>query len=74
MNFQKQDRYCNKKESTGDLMNSLTLITIEEGQKKYGFGRKKLMQIANENDAVRRFGYRSVRIDTAVLDRAIKKY
>ena len=55
-------------------MNSLTLITIEEGQKKYGFGRKKLMQIANENDAVRRFGYRSVRIDTAVLDRAIKKY
>ena len=47
---------------------------IEEGQKRYGFGRKKLMEIANENDAVRRFGYRSVRIDTAILDKALKKY
>ncbi len=56
------------------MMSTTALVTIEEGQKRYGFGRKKLMEIANENDAVRRFGYRSVRIDTAILDKALKRY
>lgn len=49
------------------------LGTVEEAQERYRLGRNKLMEIAENEGAVRRFG-RSVRIDISVLDRAITNY
>ncbi len=49
------------------------LATIEQAKERYKLGRNKLMEIAENENAVRRFG-RSVRIDVEVLDKAIEQY
>jgi len=46
---------------------------VEEAQERYRLGRNKLMEIAENKNAVRRFG-RSVRIDIPVMDKAIEQY
>ncbi len=52
---------------------AVKLGTVKEAQERYRLGRSKLMEIAENEGAVRRFG-RSVRIDVSVLDRAIANY
>ena len=49
------------------------LATVPQAKERYKIGRTKLMQIAEDNGAVRRFG-RSVRIDVLVMDKAIENY
>lgn len=49
------------------------LATVNEARERYRLGRTKLMQIATDNNAVRRFG-RSVRIDVPAMDKAIANY
>ncbi len=52
---------------------AVKLGTVKEAQERYRLGRSKLMEIAENEGAVRRFG-RSVRVDVSVLDRAIANY
>ena len=49
------------------------LATVEQAKERYKLSRNLLMQIAEDNNAVRRFG-RSVRIDVLVMDKAIENY
>lgn len=49
------------------------LGTVKEAKERYRLGRNKLMEIAESENAVRRFG-RSVRIDISVMDNAINNY
>ena len=57
-----------------NFSNDITkLATVPQAKERYKLGRTKLMQIAEDNNAVRRFG-RSVRIDIEVLDKAIENY
>lgn len=49
------------------------LATVEQAKERYKIGRTKLMQIAEDNGAVRRFG-RIVRIDIEAFDKAIENY
>lgn len=53
--------------------NVTRLATVPQAKERYKIGRTKLMQIAEDNNAVRRFG-RSVRIDVLLMDKAIEKY
>lgn len=53
--------------------NVVKLGTVEEAKERYRLGRNKLMEIAESENAVRRFG-RSVRIDISVMDNAINNY
>ena len=46
------------------------LATVQQAVERYKLGRTKLMEIAENENAVRRFG-RSVRIDVPAMDRAI---
>lgn len=49
------------------------LATVEQAKDRYKLSRNLLMQIAEDNGAVRRFG-RSVRIDIPAMDKAINNY
>lgn len=49
------------------------LATIQQAVERYKLGRTKLMEIAENENAVRRFG-RSVRIDVPAMDKAISNY
>lgn len=54
--------------------NNITkLATIKEAQERYRVGRDTLLNLAEDNFAVRRFG-RLVRIDIGILDKAIENY
>lgn len=49
------------------------LCTVQQAVERYKIGRTSLIQLAERENAVRRFG-RSVRIDVQVLDKAIEQY
>lgn len=49
------------------------LATIEQAKERYKLSRNLLVKIAEENNAIRRFG-RAIRVDVTVLDRAIENY
>jgi hypothetical protein len=49
------------------------LATVNEARERYRLSRNLLMEVAEINNAVRRFG-RAVRIDIEVMDRAIENY
>ena len=49
------------------------LATVPQAVERYKLGRTKLMEIAEDNRAVRRIG-RAVRIDVPALDKAISNY
>ena len=49
------------------------LATVDEARERYRLGRNLLMKIAEDNNAIRRFG-KSVRIDIPVMDKAIENY
>lgn len=49
------------------------LATLDEARQRYRLGRTKMMEIAKENGAYRKFG-KVVRIDTLVMDKAIENY
>lgn len=49
------------------------LATIEQAKERYKLSRNLLMQIAEDNNAVRRFG-RAVRIDVPIMDKAVANY
>lgn len=49
------------------------LATIEQARERYKLSRNLLMRIAENENAVRRFG-RSVRIDIPEMDKAIEQY
>lgn len=49
------------------------LATVPQSMERYKLSRSKLMEIAENEGAVRRFG-RSVRVDVSILDRAIANY
>lgn len=49
------------------------LATVPQAIERYKLGRTKLMEIAEENCAVRRIG-RAVRIDVPAMDDAIGNY
>lgn len=51
----------------------IKLATVPQAVERYKLGRTALMQLAESENAVRRFG-RSVRIDVEVLDAAINSY
>lgn len=51
----------------------IKLCTVQQAIERYKIGRTSLMQLAERENAVRRFG-RSVRIDVQVLDKAIEQY
>ena len=53
--------------------NVVKLATVKQAKERYKLSRNLLMQIAEDNNAVRRFG-RSVRIDVLVMDKAIENY
>lgn len=53
--------------------NITKLATINEARERYRLGRNSIMKIAEENDAVRRFG-RAVRIDIQIMDKAVNNY
>ena len=54
-----------------EYSNTITkLATIPQAVERYKLGRTKLMEIAESENAVRRFG-RSVRIDIPAMDKAI---
>ena len=50
----------------------IKLCTVRQAVDRYKIGRTSLMQLAERENAVRRFG-RSVRIDVEVLDKAIEQ-
>mgnify|MGYP001119848421 FL=1 len=49
------------------------LATVPQAMERYKLGRNSIMELAKNNEAIRRFG-RSVRIDVEVLDKAIEQY
>lgn len=49
------------------------LATVQQAQSRYKLSRNMLMKIAEDNNAVRRFG-RSVRIEIPLMDKAISNY
>lgn len=51
----------------------IKLATVPQAVERYKLGRTTLMQLAESENAIRRFG-RAVRIDIEVLDRAIGNY
>ena len=54
--------------------NDLTkLATVKQAVERYKLGKTKLMEVAEDNNAIRRFG-RAVRIDIEVMDKAIANY
>ena len=53
--------------------NATKLATVDEARERYRLGRNLLMKIAEDNNAIRRFG-KAVRIDIHVMDKAIENY
>ena len=54
--------------------NNITkLATVPQAIERYKLSRNTLMNIAENNFAIRRFG-RAVRIDIQVMDKAIENY
>lgn len=49
------------------------LATVNQAKERYKLSRNLLMQIAEDNGAVRRIG-RTVRIDIPEMDKAISNY
>ena len=49
------------------------LATVAQAKERYKLSRNLLIKIAEDNNAVRRFG-RAVRIDIPALDNAINNY
>lgn len=49
------------------------LATVPQAMERYKLGRNLIMELAENNEAIRRFG-RAVRIDVEVLDEAISNY
>lgn len=49
------------------------LATVPQAMERYKLGRNTIMGLAENNEAIRRFG-RAVRIDVEVLDKAIEQY
>lgn len=49
------------------------LATVNEARERYRLGRNSLMKIAENNNAVRRFG-KNVRIDISIMDKEIMNY
>lgn len=50
------------------------LATIPQAVEMYKIGRTKLMEIATQAGAIRRFGKKMIRIDIAKLDEEIKNH
>lgn len=53
--------------------NVTKLATVEQAKERYKLSRNLLMQVAEEGNAVRRFG-RIIRIDIEVMDNAVAKH
>lgn len=51
----------------------IKLATVPQAIERYKLSRGTLMRIAENENAIRRFG-KSVRIDVQVLDKAIEQY
>lgn len=51
----------------------IKLATVPQAIERYKLSRSTLMRIAENENAIRRFG-KSVRIDVQVLDKAIEQY
>lgn len=49
------------------------LATIDQAKERYKLSRGKLVNLASQENALRRFG-RSVRIDIVKMDKAIENY
>lgn len=49
------------------------LATVEQAKERYKLSRNLLLDVAEKENAVRRFG-RAVRIDVQIMDRAINNY
>ena len=49
------------------------LATVKQAVERYKLGKTKLMEVAEESKAIRRFG-KAVRIDIEVMDKAIENY
>ena len=49
------------------------LATVEQAKERYKLSRNLLIKIAEDNNAIRRFG-RAVRIDVPAMDKAIGNY
>ena len=57
----------------GNFDDTITkLMTVEQGKQRYKVSRATLMRLAEEANAIRRFG-RSIRIDAQALDRLVDK-
>lgn len=57
-----------------NFSNNITkLATVEQAKERYKLSRNLLMKVAENENAIRRFG-RSVRIDVKILDNAIEQY
>lgn len=59
----------NKASYTNDITK---LATIKQAKERYKLSRNILVKLAEENNAVHKFG-RAVRIDVSVLDKAIEE-
>lgn len=49
------------------------LATVEQAKERYKLSRNLLLDVAEKENAVRRFG-RAVRIDVQIMDKAINNY
>lgn len=49
------------------------LATVEQAKERYKLSRNLLLDVAEKENAVRRFG-RAVRIDIQIMDEAINSY
>lgn len=57
-----------------NFSNNVTkLATVPQAVERYKLSRNTLMRIADDENAVRRFG-RAVRIDVQIMDKAINNY
>ena len=57
-----------------NFSNNVTkLATVPQAVERYKLSRNTLMRIADDENAVRRFG-RAVRIDIQIMDKAINNY
>lgn len=63
----------NKPKYKKTIAEATKLSTVPVACDRYMLGRAKLMEIAENENAIRRFG-RAVRIDVSVLDKAIANY
>ena len=63
-----------QKMNKSNFSNNVTkLATVPQAVERYKLSRNTLMRIADEENAVRRFG-RAVRIDVQIMDTAINNY